>query len=269
MSRRAKLVLLGLGVGIVALWFSTVWIVPGFLALVGSSRISDLGAAGDMFGAASSLFAGLGAFAVVVVLAIDLRERRMDLRHRQEEHRPFVTLDPVEGEIQDARWNGDHFHLTVAFKFALANATPSPALNLRMSATATGGGANVPATVSLSNAPLNLATATTVEPRIADVQHTATGDVALGLIRQLEASGGQIDVSVVVTYSSVNSVEWSSRVVFKGKLTAPLEMSVVSRVAAEGSRESIGKSPDVLGTDNIVLLTATPITGTWEQRRED
>lgn len=268
MTRRTIGMLIGLAASVVILWISAIWIGPLFLALIGSDKISDLGATGDLFGVVSSLFAGLGAYAVVVVLIIDLRERRKDLRHRQEEFRPFVTLEMKNGEIEDARWKGEHFHLTLALRFTLLNLAQAPALNLQVESSVKFGDEEVLATVSVSNTPL-LASTSTLEPRVADVQYTTTGEKALRLFRLFENGANSVDAELCVRYTSMNEVSWISRVTYRTHLANPHDHGVIARVAASRSAETIGKSPDVLGSDNIVLLSASAADGTWGQERGD
>src|SRR5690606_18158961 len=98
----------GLATGV---WFAVAWIA--------SSTDVDVvraGAVGDIFGAASALFAGLGTFFVVFVLWFELR-------HRTEEYRPFVTLRDPSAKVLEAGWKGPQFFLMLDTYFEVASVT--------------------------------------------------------------------------------------------------------------------------------------------------
>src|SRR5690348_16445085 len=91
----------------VALWLGAP--AASFVLSRNVSEPAKVGAAGDIFGASSALFAGLGFFGLVVVLLFDLDARKGDLKDRMESRKPFIVPTmPANCEVTHATTDGTH-----------------------------------------------------------------------------------------------------------------------------------------------------------------
>lgn len=135
------------GALVLAIWLLGTLFVPAWL--VASSDPSDLGAAGDRFGAVNALFSGFAFLGLIVVLVYEMRERQRDLEHRRTLRQPYIapSLFPEADLIRDSVASGGAQlgirlsdaartdaggHATLRFEIGLANLTDETALDVQV-----------------------------------------------------------------------------------------------------------------------------------------
>jgi hypothetical protein len=256
--------LIALGVFVVAMWIGVPWLTSFAVSKVGESDIARSGAAGDMYGAVGSLFAGLGAYAVFVVLAFDLAERRKDAKHRQEQYRPFVTMQVKRARIYAAEWQEQYFTFSVYLEADIANVTEAIALNVDLKGQLEIAGTVYAGQSRVLNFPLS--SSAEDEKRTASIMYSFRDGDALEAYKAFVLSGANSRASLSLLYESVNETPWQTS--FAVDLSgAPEDQELVNSVARYMSDESIGQAKGVLGGGNVVNLAIEPVPKSWNHAR--
>jgi hypothetical protein len=229
---------------------------------IGEADARHYGTIGDMFGAVSALFAGLGFLGLIVALGFDIRERKRDLDDRKEARRPYILATiPPDGVIFDKAYRSkSNSRLEVEFSahVKLMNATDEPALNIALK-------------TSHDLVEIDLAVETTVVDvpvaprgdRESVITFSCRGQDATALIRRFNGGSG-IEILITATYASLTKLQWVSKCAYR---LAPGEGNepTFAKILDPASGFSIGgPDGDELGQDPLYLV-ATPMAGTWEQ----
>ena len=242
------------------------WLAALTLPIKLSSRISTTdaqhyGPLGDMFGAASALFSGLGFLAVVLVLAWDIQERKRDLRDREQARRPYVTakVESDQFSVQRAKWTAGHFSLALEMLVTLENATDDLALNVAVSSSLLSGQTQLSSKPHPSGPPLG--------PKgLANVSllYETSGEEAQALITSLR-SGQSLIVPVEVSYENLNGSGWTSSVTYLIECERLADRTLLERVLDRETGEFIEGSGPAIGRTNSVLMTPRAKAGSWSQ----
>lgn len=236
---------------------------------ISANDATHFGALGDMFGASSALFGGLGFLGVAVVLAYDIQERRRDLEHRQQDledrrrsRRPYVLPSiPADGvKLQRAIWDGQHFTAAIEIELELENATEEPALNIELQSSVMSVGAPLNATVRMPGLPLGAHKETR-----ASLHFGTDGPKAQEMVELLCAKSG-LEVKLTVRYESLNDKSWLSLVSYVVRCDRAADRSQLEKVLDKTTGESITSSGgDVVGA-TILYLEAEAVSDSWKQK---
>jgi hypothetical protein len=260
---------IALAVAVVVVLWAGCWVMVANIAPVLSvEQREGFGQVGDSFGAASSLFAGLGALAVVIVLIVDIRERRSDLDHRRNELRPFTMGNVRSTRIADGEWKGQHFSLAIELALAVSNAAEVPAINLGLVATLQSKSFTTAATVELSDAPLppHLNDDAPAAP-IAEVRFHMEGESAKGILEAL-AAGERLTVHTTLRYQALSGTPWATHVSYSLEARRA-DRPLLERVLDPESGEFIRSDGTEYGGVNVTPLDHASVPGSWRQVRED
>jgi hypothetical protein len=165
--------------------------------------LSSLGATGDVFGAATSLFSGLALFAVAFTLWLEANSRR-------ESRKPLVvTYLDSDSVVLDRAIHTPEPSLRLSVASKVANQTGEPALNVRVSMLlrSTGRTQQVP-TRSLQLPLLS-------EGR--EESHSTVdlkGQVLQAMLASLTQDGEPISLDVTTTYDNLEGVRWTTSAVY-------------------------------------------------------
>ena len=250
-KQRALLVAVVIAIPVIWLggWLLTIWLghrLP-------ENSAAAYGPVGDMFGASSSLFAGLGLVGVGAVLYADLRDRR---RAR----RPFLLpeLPPEENvELSRARWQGQQFEMSLRMKLEVQNATEEPALNAVVEAGLAG--PEVKADVVGPGLPFGSRAKLEVWVLV-----DCTGDVARQSVDTLQA-GKPLVMDIKISYSAVNDAAWASSVSLELRCERLSDRSMLAKVLDRHGPEVVDSPGDVLGGTDQIFLRCTAVPGSWKQ----
>lgn len=205
-------VLVTVGIWIVALGpaFLLTWWLP-------DTRVGTLGTAGDMFGAGSALFNGLGFYAVVLVLYFDLRERRRDLNNRVEDQKerrhsrtPFLVasvLDEGARIVRAKKIASGLTETTLVLDLSVENVSAEPAMNIRLTSFDRADREHK-AHARIDDTPFGVGESA---KREATAHFSASGWQAESLLKRL-AEGRPTTIEVSLEYDSINATRWSSKV---------------------------------------------------------
>lgn len=251
-----------------ALWAACWVMVAAIAPLLSAEQREGFGQVGDSFGAANSLFAGLGALAVVIVLMVDMRERRSDLDHRRNELRPFTMGNVRSTRIADGEWKGQHFSLAIELALAVSNAAAVPAINLGLVATLKSKSSETAAAVELSDAPLppHLSDDSPTAP-IAGVRFHIEGESAKRVLEAL-AAGESLTVETTLRYQALNGTPWATHVRYSLEARRA-DRPLLERVLDPQSGEFIRSDGTEYGGVNVTPLDNASVPGSWRQIRED
>ncbi|WP_191564203.1 hypothetical protein [Janibacter melonis] len=263
MTTRTRWVL-GIAAAVIVLWAFAAYSPVLVSRFISQDSAAKYGTIGDMFGAASSLFAAIGFLGLIGVLLWDIEERHRDLKDRREARRPYIA--PVISEngvdVQDAGWNGVTFQVGIAVTLKLENATEEPALNMQITS----------CIHTLPGAPSKVETASTSDTSGAPVwpkdgqevtvSYVTSGGVAESLLSEL-AEGRKLLIPFEVAYQSLNGTKWISRVSYEVRCDRAPDKSILSTVLDRSQQERI--RGDGVGDANRVLMTPRAVNDSWEQ----
>lgn len=165
--------------------------------------LSSLGATGDVFGAATSLFSGLALFAVAFTLWLEAHARR-------ESRKPLVITYLDSDSVLLDRANllpEPSLRLSIASK--VANQTGEPALNVRLSMQ-----------LSLPGQTQLVPTRSLQLPLLSDRREESESTVDLkghalqAILASLTQDGQPISLEVTTTYDSLEGVRWTTSAVY-------------------------------------------------------
>jgi hypothetical protein len=238
-------------------WLVAILPVFLFVRFLPDDKIPTLGSAGDMFGASSAFFSGLGFFGVVLVLYFDLRERRRDLDHREEDlterkhsRTPFLVPSVVEeGALiaRATRLSGGYAETTLSLALLVENVSDEPAMNVAL--TSTSPADSMPgANVELDDTPFGSGDSA---KRTAKVRFSCSGGAAEALLKRL-ADGTSTVIEICLTYDSINGTRWRSQVNYE--LTGqPADRELFRRIIDNDSEAFVEERPGFSSGDHPFL----------------
>ena len=207
-STGTRWLLLVLGVlVVVALWFSTIWLLPRLAQMLaavgyGPSERESFGLVGDMFGAVNALFSGLALGAIALTLFLEARSRR-------ESRKPLVVGGLESGEVTIGRplIEGGETLVPLRVPIMLSNQSDDAALNVAASLSLLDG-SRTSWSVSLDG------------PLLREIRQEAALEVKLRerewmyLLAEL-TSQRPVKMQLSTTYRSLEGVNWRTIVVYK------------------------------------------------------
>lgn len=242
-------------------------LVPPFLlrTFLPDTWVPKLGASGDMFGAGSALFNGLGFFAVVLVLYFDLRERREDLRsraaeatERKQSRRPFLVPTVVPEGVSVTRAlkpSSGTAEAKVIISLKVENVSPEPAMNIGLASFDTED--DISAHAELDDTPFGSGSSA---ERDAEVTFALSGQAAEVWLRRL-AEGQPIRVRLRLEYDSINDTRWASGVAYELRSKDLEARRDLQRVLDGDEAAFIGHGQ---GFDEPAYLSFKVIAGSWD-----
>ncbi|MFD4327522.1 hypothetical protein ACFWQC_23005 [Nocardioides sp. NPDC058538] len=253
----------------VVIWF--VALAPTLLvvALLPDSKLPVYGSAGGMFGASSALFSGLGFFGLVLVLYSDLKERRRDLSHREDDLKerkqsrtPFLVPSVAEKGSRIVRANkvdGRHMETSLTLDLLVQNVTDEPAMNITLTSMIAGDG--MPgAHAVIDDTPFGTGDAA---KKKANLHFSASGAAAEKLLQHL-ADGVATTVVIGLEYASINGTRWTSEV--KYELKSQAAERILFQGIIDGNAEAfVEERPGFSGGDDIFLAFSV-VPGSWTHR---
>lgn len=255
-----------------------IWLIalgPAFLLTwwLPHSRVGALGTAGDMFGAGSALFNGLGFFAVVLVLYFDLRERRRDLTDREKDRRerrhsrtPFLVASVIdEGArvVRAKKLASGLTQTTLVLDIAVRNVTTEPAMNVKMTSIDRADPTHT-AYARLDDTPFGVGEAA---KREATAHFSASGPQAEALLKRL-ADGQPTTIEVILEYDSINATRWSSKVDYELTCSGDESRSIFRRVLDGDETAYISEGTGFSSTtDEYLAFKVVP--NTWKHAAID
>jgi hypothetical protein len=244
-------------VGVVAIWALSWAFVAWLAGYVPEPMSGQFAAAGEMFGAGSALFAGIGSFAVFVVLAFDLR-------HRRAEYRPFVVCSPNRATVTKARWSDQEFYFGLRLAFDISNATTVPALNVGINlaelswVTSADRRSVNHASTRVDDSPLQAE-----KPREAVIRFDLTGVLAKEMAKLFERGDSAV-VTVDIDYKGLNGTYWHSQAQYLLLLEDGNDRTLIGVAQSPNATEFVDDS-DGVGVTNPVYFGFEAIAGTWKQ----
>jgi hypothetical protein len=257
----------------VAIWlvalgpaFLLAWWLPG-------TRLGELGTAGDMFGAGSALFNGLGFFAVVLVLYFDLRERRRDLTDREQDRKerrhnrtPFLVASVIDQGVRVVRaqkLGSGPTETTLVLDIVVQNVTAEPAMNVKMTCVDRADHEHK-AIARLDDTPFGVGEASTRE---ATAHFSASGPQAENLLRRL-AAGQPTTIEVGLEYDSINTTRWSSKVDYELSCSGVESRNIFQRILDGDDTAYISEGVGFSSTtDEYLAFKVVP--NTWKHAASD
>lgn len=251
-----------IGIGVVALlWILGPIVIWGLGQVINDPNgVADYGAVGDMFGASTSLFSGLGLLGVAIVLYYDMRERRRDLVDRQEARRPLLLPEiPDRGVILSrAATVGKFPEITLTVDFTVANATDEPALNIELEAHSEKGSPDLDIVVDLDGTPI-----AGRDSGAAQIRCSAAGPAAQAFLSR--TSGEDLVVlTVQISYDNINGVRWRSVVRYE-IASRPADRDTLAKIRDHDPDVTVG-TPDTPLSGGLAF-TAKPVRNSWHQSR--
>ena len=207
-STGTRWLLLTLGVlAVVALWTSTIWLVPRLAQMLiaagyGPNESQSFGLVGDMFGAVNALFSGLALGAIALTLFLEARSRR-------ESRKPLVVGGLESGEVTIGRpvIEGGETLLPLRIPIMLSNQSDDAALN-------------VAASLSMLGGPGTSWSTSLDGPLLREISQEAVLEVKLRerewtqLLAEL-TSQRPVQMELSTTYRSLEGVNWKTIVVYR------------------------------------------------------
>lgn len=165
--------------------------------------LSSLGATGDVFGAATSLFSGLALFAVAFTLWLEANSRR-------ESRKPLVvTYLDSDSVLLDRAVLLPEPSLRLSISSKVANQTGEPALNVRVSMQ-----------LSLSGREQHVPTRSLQLPLLSEGREESQSTVDLkghtlqAILASLTQDGEPVSLEVTTTYDSLEGIRWTTSAVY-------------------------------------------------------
>lgn len=264
-KHRITFVSVGL-IGTFVFWL--VAVTPVFLlaTFLPESRIPILGSAGDMFGASSALFSGLGFFGLVLVLHFDLRERRRDLKHREEDLKerkhsrtPFLVPSITEEGalvVRATKLEGGYTEVTISLSMQVENISDEPAMNVSLAISAPETG--MPdANIDIDDTPFGKGDS---GKRPATARFSCSGKPAESFLNRLN-TGSSTSIEVNLCYDSINGTRWGSGVYYEIS-SIPRDRSIYRQIIDNDSSAFIEERPGLIGADQP-FLDFTVVANSW------
>ncbi len=222
------------------------------------TEVASLGAAGDIFGASNALFGSLSFLGLIVLLAIQLRDRKTDLHHRAESRQPLLVprLGDLGIQVLECKVSSDVLRLALGLQFEVANITDEAALNARMSVRSA---SLSPSTTKLKNFPFSKD-----DVRSASF-HFSLEDTSAKQFLESLAKGEAFSFSIVLTYDNLNKVTWESTSIYEASLGDPALQTIVKEAAA-GHRQIKGTLGVVPSADDEVVLDLELVDDAWDHK---
>ncbi len=190
--------------GVLILWIANLWIAPLILSVQPQAVRANLGLVGDSFGVINSLFSGLGAFAVVVILAFDREARRV-------ERRPYLSFEQMAASVHTAKMRPEQT-FELALSAEVHNVSDAVAANVSVDAQVS----SLPlvASSTFSNAPMRAGGKSGVA-----IVLSASGDDARVVMKKLY-DDGFVRMELRAAGDSITGARWVTTVEIKFTLTA-------------------------------------------------
>ncbi|WP_161965253.1 hypothetical protein [Ornithinimicrobium cerasi] len=261
-----KVIVWGL-VATVAIWI--LGVAPALLAVfvLPESKLAQYGNAGDMFGASSALFSGLGFLGVLLVLFFDLKERRRDLTHRKEDFverkrslTPLLVPSITESGarvVRATKVSDTYAEASLTLSLQIQNVTDQPAMNTSLKSFIVGQGMPVVNT-EIDDSPFGTGEAA---KRFASLHFSAAGGAAEKILERL-ASGSSLTIVVMLQYASINGTRWESEV--RHELSSRPNERTLFQGILDGDKDSYIEERPGFSSGEDIFLGFKVVPNSWK-----